>query len=45
MRRELLQDIRRVVVKLGTGILTDSRKQPDPVAVVKAMQGEIAAAL
>src|SRR2546423_1485648 len=29
MRSELLQDITRVVVKLGTGVLTDSRKQPD----------------
>ena len=30
MRRELLKDITRIVVKLGTGVLTDSRKQPDP---------------
>ena len=30
MRRELLKDISRIVVKLGTGVLTDSRKQPDP---------------
>ena len=30
MRRELLQNITRLVVKLGTGVLTDSRKQPDP---------------
>lgn len=30
MRRELLKDVGRVVVKLGTGILTDARKQPDP---------------
>jgi glutamate 5-kinase len=29
VRRELLKDITRVVVKLGTGVLTDSRKQPD----------------
>src|SRR5256714_2699590 len=29
MRSELLQDITRIVVKLGTGVLTDSRKQPD----------------
>ncbi len=29
MRRELLKDISRIVVKLGTGVLTDSRKQPD----------------
>ena len=30
MRSELLKDISRLVVKLGTGVLTDSRKQPDP---------------
>jgi glutamate 5-kinase len=30
VRRELLKDISRIVVKLGTGVLTDSRKQPDP---------------
>ena len=29
MRRELLNNASRVVVKLGTGVLTDSRKQPD----------------
>jgi glutamate 5-kinase len=29
MRRELLKNVARVVVKLGTGVLTDSRKQPD----------------
>ncbi len=29
MRRQVLKDISRVVIKLGTGILTDSRKQPD----------------
>ena len=29
MRSELLKDITRVVVKLGTGVLTDRRKQPD----------------
>lgn len=29
MRRELLRNITRVVVKLGTGVLTDARKQPD----------------
>ncbi|HEY5913106.1 MAG TPA: glutamate 5-kinase [Verrucomicrobiae bacterium] len=29
MRSKLLQDVTRVVVKLGTGVLTDSRKQPD----------------
>ncbi|MFM1768087.1 MAG: hypothetical protein RJA22_616 [Verrucomicrobiota bacterium] len=29
MRSELLQNISRLVVKLGTGVLTDARKQPD----------------
>lgn len=29
MRSDLLKDITRIVVKLGTGVLTDSRKQPD----------------
>ncbi len=29
MRREMLKDVTRLVVKLGTGVLTDSRKQPD----------------
>lgn len=31
MRHQLLNHVTRIVVKLGTGILTDSRKQPDPV--------------
>src|SRR6266699_6650446 len=29
MRLELLNGVSRIVVKLGTGVLTDSRKQPD----------------
>jgi len=29
VRSDFLKDISRVVVKLGTGVLTDSRKQPD----------------
>ncbi len=29
VRSELFKDITRIVVKLGTGVLTDSRKQPD----------------
>src|SRR5437870_7394939 len=29
MRSDLLKNISRIVVKLGTGVLTDSRKQPD----------------
>ena len=30
MRRKVLNDISRLVVKVGTGVLTDRRKQPDP---------------
>ena len=30
MRTKLLQNISRIVVKLGTGVLTNSQKQPDP---------------
>jgi glutamate 5-kinase len=40
MRRELLKDAVRIVVKLGTGVLTDGRKQPDPVQM-----GQLAAQL
>ena len=29
MRSAIIKDITRIVVKLGTGVLTDSRKQPD----------------
>jgi glutamate 5-kinase len=29
VRSEIIKDVTRVVVKLGTGVLTDSRKQPD----------------
>ena len=29
MRSEIIKDITRMVVKLGTGVLTDGRKQPD----------------
>jgi glutamate 5-kinase len=29
MRRELLKNVRRIVVKLGTGVLTDAKKRPD----------------
>jgi glutamate 5-kinase len=31
MRHEILKTVKRVVAKLGTGVLTDHRKQPDPV--------------
>jgi len=31
VQRELLKNVSRIVVKVGTGVLTDSRKQPDPV--------------
>lgn len=30
VRRKLLNNVSRIVVKVGTGVLTDSRKQPDP---------------
>lgn len=42
MRRELLKDVSRIVVKLGTGVLTDSRKQLDP-AHMEQLVGQIAA--
>ena len=29
MRQQLLKNVSRIVVKLGTGVLTDDRKQPD----------------
>src|SRR5690349_317544 len=31
MPRELLKNLSRIVLKLGTGVLTDERKQPDLV--------------
>jgi len=42
MRSELLKDISRVVVKLGTGVLTDARKQPDP-AQLEQLVAQVAA--
>ena len=41
MRRELLKDVTRVVVKLGTGVLTDSSKQPDPAKMANLV-GQLA---
>ncbi|HWD93053.1 MAG TPA: glutamate 5-kinase [Verrucomicrobiae bacterium] len=42
MRSEVLKDISRVVVKLGTGVLTDSRKQPD-LAQLEQLVAQVAA--
>ncbi|HVM50494.1 MAG TPA: glutamate 5-kinase [Candidatus Acidoferrum sp.] len=42
MRSKLLQDLTRVVVKLGTGVLTDSRKQPD-LAQMEQLVGQVVA--
>ena len=42
VRRELLKDISRIVVKLGTGVLTDSRKQPD-LAQLEQLVAQVAA--
>ena len=42
VRAALLKDIARVVVKLGTGVLTDSRKQPD-LAQIRQLVGQLAA--
>ncbi|HTD88415.1 MAG TPA: glutamate 5-kinase, partial [Candidatus Binatia bacterium] len=41
MRRELLKDVSRIVVKLGTGVLTDSQKLLDPVQM-EQLVGQIA---
>src|SRR5438045_1215377 len=40
-RSDLLKDISRIVVKLGTGVLTDSRKQPD-VAQMEQLVAQMA---
>ena len=42
MRRDLLKNISRIVVKLGTGVLTDSKKQPD-LEQMEQLVGQIAA--
>ena len=41
MRSELLKDVTRIVVKLGTGVLTDSRKQLD-LAQMEKLVGQLA---
>lgn len=41
VRSKVLKDITRIVVKLGTGVLTDSRKQPD-LAQMEQLVGQIA---
>lgn len=42
VRSELLKNISRIVVKVGTGVLTDSRKQPDP-AQLEQLVAQLAA--
>lgn len=42
MRDELLKDVSRIVVKLGTGVLTDSRKQLD-LAQMEQLVAQVAA--
>ena len=42
MHREILKSVSRVVVKLGTGVLTDSRKLVDP-AQLEQLVAQIAA--
>jgi len=41
VRSDLLKNIARIVVKLGTGVLTDSRKQPD-LAQMERLVSQIA---
>ncbi len=41
MRRELLNNVSRIVVKFGTGILTDARKQPD-LEQMRQLTGQLA---
>ncbi len=42
MHREALKTAARIVVKFGTGVLTDSRKQPDP-AQLEQLVAQVAA--
>src|SRR5205085_11110493 len=41
MRSQWLKEVARIVVKLGTGVLTDSRKQPD-LAQMEQLVAQIA---
>jgi glutamate 5-kinase len=42
VRKKLLKDVSRIVVKLGTGVLTDSQKQLD-LAQVEQLVSQVAA--
>jgi len=42
VRSEQLKNVRRVIVKLGTGVLTDSHKQPD-LAQIRQLVAQVAA--
>lgn len=42
MRSELLKNISRIVVKLGTGVLTDAHKQPD-LSQIRQLVAQVAA--
>src|ERR1044071_1684061 len=42
MRAELLKNVSRIVVKLGTGVLTDARRQPD-LAQMEQLVAQVAA--
>jgi glutamate 5-kinase len=42
VHRDTLKNASRIVVKFGTGVLTDSRKQPD-LAQMKQLTGQVAA--
>lgn len=44
LRQEMLSGVSRIVLKLGTGVLTDSRKQPD-FAQMGQLAGQIASQL
>jgi glutamate 5-kinase len=44
MRHEVLKNIGRMVVKLGTGVLTDARKQPD-LAQMEQLAAQVAGQL